>query len=69
MHKQRRDSRAKKYIYGAPTLLEFVSGWVIEYKYLNKETGKLIRHRKKFQRIRKKQEMTSWPANKPEKES
>lgn len=55
MHKQKTVySRAKKYIYGAPALLEFNSGWVIEYKYLNKETGELTRHREKFQRTRKK---------------
>lgn len=54
MLKKTSSSRSKKYIYGAPALLEFESGWLIEYKYMNKETGELTRHREKFQRIRKK---------------
>ncbi len=54
MHKQRVSPSSTNYIYGSPILLELESGWVIEYKWLNPETGELTGHREKFQRIRKK---------------
>lgn len=41
-------------VYGKPVLLEFDSGWLIEYKFINPENGELIRHRERFQRTRKK---------------
>lgn len=40
-------------------LKEFKSGWVIEYYYRDPETRQFVRHREKFQRIRKKMSDTA----------
>lgn len=50
--KEKKSSKGK-YLYGAARLLEFTSGWVIEFRYLDPDKNELVSHRERFQRIRK----------------
>lgn len=52
-NEKQKKSHAKA-LYGVAKLLEFESGWVIEYKYSHPESGVLTKHREKFQRMRAK---------------